>query len=82
MQYSLHVTVFLLLSLMKGAYHFVNEALPGLFLFLLPCGIPCPQAQEAQHVHLIDFLLFLWKKAWEYGIIAIGSLLSKPGFEE
>jgi hypothetical protein len=26
--------------------------------------------------------VFLWKKAWEYGIIVIGSLLSKPGFEE
>ena len=35
---------------------FINEALPRLFLFLLPCGIPCPQAQKAQHVHFIDFL--------------------------
>ena len=35
---------------------FINEALPGLFLFLLPCGLPCPQAQEAQHVHFVDFL--------------------------
>ena len=35
---------------------FINEALPGLFLFLLPCGVPCPQAQEAQHVHFVDFL--------------------------
>ena len=35
---------------------FVNEALPGLFLFLLPCGVPCPQTQEAQHVHFVDFL--------------------------
>ena len=35
---------------------FINEALPGLFLFLLPCGIPCPQAQETQHIHFVDFL--------------------------
>ena len=35
---------------------FVSEALPGLFLFLLPFGIPCPQTQEAQHVHFVDFL--------------------------
>ena len=35
---------------------FIIEALPGLFLFLLPCGVPRPQAQEAQHVHFIDFL--------------------------
>ncbi len=35
---------------------FINEALPGLFLFLLPLSIPCPQAQEAQHVHFVDFL--------------------------
>lgn len=35
---------------------FINEALPGLPLFLLPYGIPCPQAQETQHVHFVDFL--------------------------
>lgn len=35
---------------------FINEALTGLFLFLLPAGIPCPQAQKAQHVHFVDFL--------------------------
>ena len=35
---------------------FINEALPGLFLFLLPCGVPHPQTQEAQHVHFVDFL--------------------------
>ena len=35
---------------------FINEALPGFLLFLLPLCVPCPQAQETQHVHFIDFL--------------------------
>ena len=34
---------------------FINEAVPGLFLFPLPPGVPCPQAQEAQHIHGIQF---------------------------
>ena len=44
------------LSRLQPRPDFVNEALPGLFLFLLPCGVPCPQTQEAQHIHLVDFL--------------------------
>ena len=35
---------------------FINEALPGFLLFLLLPGVPCPQAQKAQHVHLVNFL--------------------------
>ena len=34
----------------------MNEALPGFFLFRFSSGIPCPQAQEAQHVHFVDLL--------------------------
>ena len=35
---------------------FINEALPGFFLFMFPLRVPCPQAQETQHIHLIDLL--------------------------
>ena len=33
---------------------FIDEALPGIFLWL-PCGIPCPRARDARRVRLADF---------------------------
>jgi len=30
------------------------QALPRFFLFRFSLGIPCPQAQETQHIHFID----------------------------
>ena len=34
----------------------LSNFIDPIIIFLLPPGVPCPQAQKAQHVHLVDFL--------------------------
>ena len=36
--------------------HLINEGPFRLFLFLLTPGVPCPNFQEPEHVHAVDFI--------------------------
>ncbi len=50
---------------------------------LSPTGVITNAVILPKETLLVEAIkVILWKKAWEYGIIVIGSLLSKPGFGE